>query len=62
MQKHLAIGRRVKILDQKNRGGAQRTPPASLRVNQSGLVFYNFLCEIEGKWRLSIEKQVIMKI
>ena len=32
MQKHLAIGRGVKILDQKNRGGVQRTPPASLRV------------------------------
>ena len=33
MQKHLAIGRGVKILDRKNRGGVQRTPPpASLRV------------------------------
>ena len=34
VQKHLAIGRGVKILDQKNWGGVQRTPPASLRVNQ----------------------------
>ena len=35
MQKHLAIGREVKILDQKNRGGGggQRTPPpASLKA------------------------------
>ena len=34
MQKHLAIGRGVKILDQKNRGGGGSTNPfASLRVN-----------------------------
>ena len=35
MQKQLAIGRGVKILDQKKRegGGVQRTPSASLRVN-----------------------------
>ena len=34
MQKHLAIGRGVKILDKKKREGeVQRTPPASLRVN-----------------------------
>ena len=33
MQKHLAISRGVKILDQKNRGGGGSTnPPASLRV------------------------------
>ena len=35
MQKHLVIGQGVKILDQKNRGGVQRTPPASLRVELS---------------------------
>ena len=34
MQKHLAIGRGVKILDLKNRGeGSTTPPPASLRVN-----------------------------
>ena len=34
MQKYLAIGRGVKILDQKNRGGGvnETSPPASLRV------------------------------
>ena len=35
MQKHLAIGRGVKILDQKNRGGIQ----PSLRVNYSVVCF-----------------------
>ena len=35
MQKRLAIGPGVKILDLKNRGGVQRTPPASLRVDNS---------------------------
>ena len=36
MQKHLAIGRGVKILDQKIRGGGGfvEPPPASLRVNR----------------------------
>ena len=34
MQKRLAIGPGVKILDKKTEGGGcQRTPPASLRVN-----------------------------
>ena len=35
MQKHLAIGREVRILDQKNRGGGVNEPPpppASLKV------------------------------
>ena len=32
MQKHLAIGRGVKILDQKNQGFNDPPPPASLRV------------------------------
>ena len=33
MQKHLAIGQGIKILDQKTRGGGSSTnPPASLRV------------------------------
>ena len=37
MEKHLAVGRGVEILDQKKRegGGFNETPPpASLRVNQ----------------------------
>ena len=33
MQKRLAIGQGVKILDQKNRGGFNEPLPASLRVN-----------------------------
>ena len=32
MQKRVAIGRGVKILDQKYRGGSTNPPPASLRV------------------------------
>ena len=47
MQKRLAIGRRVKILDQKNREGFNEDPPppASLRVkfwhaNSFGLANY----------------------
>ena len=34
MQKHLAFGQGVKILDQKNRGGGggSRDPPASLEL------------------------------
>ena len=39
MQKHLAIGQGVKILDQKNRGGVNN-PPASLKVNTED---YNIL-------------------
>ena len=34
MLKHLAIGRGVTILDQKNRGGELRFNPASLRVKE----------------------------
>ena len=34
MQKRSAVGRRVKILDKKNRGGGgSMSPPANLRVN-----------------------------
>ena len=32
MQKRSIIGQGVKILDQKYRGGVEKTPPASLRV------------------------------
>ena len=40
MQKHFAIGRGVKILDQKNRGGGvNEPPPASLRVNHIYHIF-----------------------
>ena len=46
MQKHLAIGRGVKILDQKNRGGVQRAPPASLRIKASPLNWYYFIATL----------------
>ena len=46
MQKHLAIGRGVKILDQKSRGDVQRTPPASLRVKASPLNWYYFIATL----------------
>ena len=32
MQNRLAVGRGVRILDPKNRGGLNEPPPASLRV------------------------------
>ena len=35
MQKHLAIGQGIKILDQKNRGGCSTNPPASLRLKDN---------------------------
>ena len=49
MQKHLAIGRGMKILDQKNRegGGFNEPPPASLRVK--GLI-YIFTVKIQYKF------------
>ena len=34
MQKHLTIGRGIKILDRKNREGDSTNPPASLRVKE----------------------------
>ena len=46
MEKHLVIGRRVKILDQKNRGGVQRTPSASFRVKQKKDVLIVSSCRI----------------
>ena len=48
MQKHLAIGRRVKILDQKNQGGVQQPPPpASLRVKIAREVLNQFPSAID---------------
>ena len=56
MQKHLAIGRGVKILDQKNRGGGgfnEPLPPASLRVkmvntkgtaNKRTVISWQYIC------------------
>ena len=49
MQKHLAIGRGVKILEQKSEGGFNEHPPASLRVNVFIYLFiylciYVFIC------------------
>ena len=41
MQERLAIGRRVKILDQKNREGGSVNPPASLRVNENSHFIFN---------------------
>ena len=55
MQKHLAIGRGVKILDQKNRGGGgfNEPPlsPASLRVKSEisfTSLFYFFVSFSKG--------------
>ena len=42
MQKHLQIGRGVKVLDQKKRGGGFKEPPAPASLRVEGAAGYIF--------------------